>query len=96
MKTLLEIEAELRVSKAYLFSKYPLKRLAIFGSYARNQQTENSDIDLMAEFDGKIGIRFIDLADELEGIVGGRVDLVSRNGIKDKYFQAIKNQLIYV
>ncbi|MDZ7743915.1 MAG: hypothetical protein U5Q03_19820 [Bacteroidota bacterium] len=51
---------------------------------------------MLVEFNDKIGIRFIDLADEIEQIVGVKVDLVSKNGIKEKYFTAIVPDLIYV
>ena len=70
--------------------------MAIFGSYSREENTEDSDLDILVEFNDKIGIRFVDLADEIEEIVGLKVDLVSRNGIKDKYFKAIDPDLIYV
>ena len=70
--------------------------MAIFGSYSREENTEDSDLDILVEFNDKIGIRFIDLADEIEEIVGLKVDLVSRNGIKDRYFKAIDPDLIYV
>lgn len=70
--------------------------MAIFGSYSRIEQNENSDLDILVEFNDKIGIRFIDLADEIEKIVGFKVDLVSRKGIKAKYLQSIDSDLIYV
>ena len=70
--------------------------MAIFGSFSRMENNENSDLDILVEFKDKIGIRFIDLADEIENIVGFRVDLVSKNGIKDKYLQSIDPDLIYV
>lgn len=96
MKTLEEIEKTLGKHKHQLFSDYPIKSLAIFGSYARREQNEESDIDILVEFDGKIGARFIDLAEELEKILGFKVDLVSRKGIKDKYYQRIQSDLTYV
>lgn len=96
MKTLREIKLTLEEHKQHLFSAYPIKSLAIFGSYARKEQNEQSDIDLLVEFNGKIGLRFIDLAEELEEIIGFKVDLVSRKGIKDKYFGEIQSELIYV
>jgi predicted nucleotidyltransferase len=43
-----------------------------------------------------VGIKFIDLADELEQMLQNKVDLVSRNGLKPKYYQAIEPELIYV
>jgi predicted nucleotidyltransferase len=96
MKTLQDMRSVLLKHKDQLFAEYPIKSMAIFGSFARNEQTESSDLDLMVEFNDKIGIQFIDLADELENYIGLRVDLVSREGIKDRYFQAIKSDLIYV
>lgn len=96
MKTLQEIKLNLNNNKNQLFSKYPIRTLAIFGSYARNEQSEKSDVDLIVEFKDKIGIEFIDLADEIENILDSKVDLISRNGIKEKYYQAIKSDLIYV
>ena len=53
-------------------------------------------MDLLVEFNGKIGIRFIDLANELEDLVEFQIDLVSKNGIKENYYQSIALDLIYV
>lgn len=72
------------------------KYKTIFGSYARNDQTDKSDLILLIEFNDQIGIRFIDLTDEVEKIVGFNVDLVSKNGIIESYFKAINSDLIYV
>ena len=96
MKILTDIKKSLGERKELLFKKYPIKSMAIFGSYSKNEQSEDSDLDLMVEFNEKIGIRFIDLADEIESYIGFKVDLVSRKGIKDRYFQSIKSDLIYV
>ncbi|MFP4093898.1 MAG: nucleotidyltransferase family protein [Cyclobacteriaceae bacterium] len=91
-----EVVDRLQANKPLLFEKYPIRSLAIFGSYARNEQISASDVDVMVEFHDKIGLRFIDLAEELEVMVGEKIDLVSKNGIKDKYLQAIQSDLIYV
>ncbi len=96
MKSLNDLKNVLTQNKQKLFSEYPIKSLAIFGSYARKEQKPDSDVDLMVEFNGKIGIRFIDLAEEIESIAGIKVDLVSKNGIKEKYMNLIKSDLIYV
>ena len=96
MKTLKEIKHILNKHKPELFKKYPLKNIAVFGSYSRNEQKPVSDVDIMVEFTRPVGIRFIDLAEELEQLLGIKVDLVSRNGIKPKYYQSIKSDLIYV
>ncbi len=87
----------LRKAKPALQKSYGFTSLALFGSYSRNTATSGkSDIDVMVEFSAPIGIRFIDLADELEEILKHKVDLVSRKAIKPKYFKAIEPDLIYV
>jgi len=96
MKSLQDIKATIENHKLHLFNDYPIKSMAIFGSYSRKDQNNASDLDILVEFNDKIGIRFIDLAEEIENLVGFKVDLVSRNGIKEKYYQSIKSDLIYV
>jgi predicted nucleotidyltransferase len=93
---LTEIKATLAERKGPIFNKYPIQSLAIFGSFARNEQNDDSELDLVVEFNGKIGSDLILFAVELESYLGFKVDLVSRKGIKDRYFQTIKSDLIYV
>ena len=83
-------------NKSRLFLSYPIKSMAIFGSFARNEAEEASDLDILVEFSDRVGVRFIDLANELETIVELKVDLVSRKGIKERYLQSIEEDLIYV
>ena len=96
MRTLQEITDALSQHKSKLLRDYPIKSMAIFGSYARSEQNSASDLDILIEFYDKIGIKFIDLADDLEDIVGIKVDVVSRKGIKEKYLNSIATDLIYV
>lgn len=96
MKSLKDIKSILGNNREKLFKLYPIKSLAIFGSFARNQQQGDSDLDIIVEFDDKIGIGFIDLANELENLIGLKIDLVSKNGIKKRYFQSLEEELIYV
>jgi uncharacterized protein len=90
------IKELLLAHKPILSHKYGLNTLAIFGSFAREEQTEKSDIDILVDFQKPIGIEFIDLADELELILGRKVDLVSRRGVKKDYFKFIEKELEYV
>lgn len=83
-------------NKESLYSRYPIKSLAIFGSIARNEESDGSDVDLLVEFNDSIGIRYIDLADEIESLLNRRVDLVSKKAVKPKYYDAIKQELTYV
>jgi len=96
MKNLTQIQSALSSRKGDLFQKFHVKNMAIFGSYARNEQKRSSDLDVLVEFSSPVGIEFIDLANYLENLLKVRVDLVSRNGIKPKYFKEIKNDLKYV
>jgi predicted nucleotidyltransferase len=90
------IKSVLKENEPKLKANYPIKSLAIFGSYARGAQNNNSDIDLLVEFSGPIGLRFINLADELEQILHNKVDLICRNGLPEKFWSNIKNELVYV
>lgn len=56
MKTIQEIKLNLNKHKSHLFSEYPIRSMAIFASYARNELTPESDVDIMVEFNDKIGL----------------------------------------
>ena len=70
--------------------------IILFGSYARGDFNEKSDIDILVDFNGSIGIKFISLAHELEDIFNTKIDLVSRKGIKPKYLPYVEKTLINV
>lgn len=91
-----EIKASLQSAKPLLMAKYPIKSLALFGSFARGEATEQSDVDILVEFNARIGWQFLTLAEELEQLLGLKVDLVSRKGVKPRYFKHIQKDLIYV
>lgn len=91
-----EIKSTLGKYKEHLRQKYKVKNLGIFGSYTRNEETDESDIDILVDFEGDIGLEFIDLADELEEILGHKVDLVSKAGVKPKYLNYVLEDLVYV
>lgn len=86
----------LKQHKEELFKKYPLKSMALFGSYSRGDETQDSDVDVMVELNGPIGIKFLDLNYEIENLLHKKVDLVSKRGIKPVYFEFIAPDLIYV
>jgi uncharacterized protein len=96
MKTLGQIKDAISSHKREMMQRYHVKKLAIFGSYSRNEQKRNSDLDILVEFSSQVGVEFIDLANYLEDLLKIRVDLVSRKGIKPKYYKEIKSDLKYV
>lgn len=90
------ISSLLLANKDNLISKYHLKSIGIFGSFTREDFTDDSDIDILIDYEQPLGIEFIDLADELERILNRKVDLVSKKGIKPKYLEEIQKDLLYV
>lgn len=70
--------------------------MALFGSYAKNDATPNSDVDILVEFLTPVGFEFIDLAIELEDLLNQKVDLVSKKGLKAPLLPIIEKSLIYV
>lgn len=96
MNELSTIKEKLGQLKNELSEKYYVQNIGLFGSVVRNDFTPQSDIDIIVDFSKPIGIEFIDLADFIEDRLKRKIDLVSRMGIKDKYFKAIKKEIVYV
>jgi len=86
----------LKANKLDLLARYHLKSIGIFGSFTREDFKDDSDIDILIDYDQPLGIEFIDLAEELEKILNLKVDLVSKNGVKPKYLEEIQKDLVYV
>lgn len=91
-----EIKSILATHKNDLARKYGLASLAIFGSRVRGDQETDSDVDILVEFEKPIGLKFVDLAEELESLLKLRVDLVSRGAIKARLWKYVERDLIYV
>ncbi len=91
-----EILQKLRDHKADLQKKYPLKSIALFGSYARGEETPESDIDLLVDFNGPIGIEYVDLLIDIENLLNQKIDLVSNRAVKPHYRPYIEEDAIYV
>ncbi|HBT48599.1 MAG TPA: nucleotidyltransferase [Caldanaerobacter subterraneus] len=86
----------MRNIKKKLKKKYGVKFMGIFGSFARNEQTEVSDIDILVEFEKPIGLKFFELADYLEEILDMKGDLLTFEAVKQKRRLNVKGDLIYV
>jgi predicted nucleotidyltransferase len=74
-----------RALLAELCRRYAIKELSLFGSAARGEMGPDSDIDMLVEFEAgaRIGmIKFERLAEELAGLAGRKVDLVTKCGLK--------------
>jgi len=59
----------------YLSAEYGVKRIGIFGSCAKGQLTDKSDVDIIVEFERPLGLRFVEFAEYLENLLGRDVDI---------------------
>ncbi|MGM0613584.1 MAG: nucleotidyltransferase family protein [Bacteroidota bacterium] len=90
------IEKKLKELKPFLSEEYKVSRIGYFGSFSRNEQTDESDIDILVEFSKPIGWDFFDLKDLLEKELGVKVDLVSAKALRKQLRDSILEQTQYV
>jgi predicted nucleotidyltransferase len=80
-----------------LRNQYHVADLAIFGSVARNQANPDSDIDLLVEFTKTPGLlKYVELKNHLEGLLGVPVDLVTRKALKQQLRETILSEAVRV
>jgi predicted nucleotidyltransferase len=67
------------------FKDKPVKKVYLFGSYARGEANEESDVDLLVDLDyeKEIGWQFFGWNDELKDIMNIKVDVVSSRGLSN-------------
>jgi uncharacterized protein len=87
---------KLRVVKPHLQEKYNLTELALFGSYARDEQTAQSDIDIMVKMSTPDFRNYSNIYHSLEEAFPGIVvQVVSRGAIRPQYFKYVEPDLLY-
>jgi len=74
--------AILKQNRDYLSAKYGVKRIGVFGSYAKGQPSDESDVDIVVEFERPIGFRFVEFAEYLERLLGQDVDVLTPAGLR--------------
>lgn len=96
--TLEEIKRVLEEHKEELRKGFQVKRVGIFGSYARGEATEASDVDIVVELYQPIGWEIVDLCEYLEKILNKKVELLTMGAAKSKQnlWKEIEKDLIYV
>lgn len=95
MKTKKDIERILAKNKPVLQKRFHVEKIGIFGSYARGNQTEDSDIDILVTFSSPIGWEFVDLKEYLEEILGKPIDLVTIPALKPRMKDTILQEVVY-
>lgn len=91
-----EVLSILRAHRAEL-AALGVSSLALFGSFARDEARPDSDVDLLVEFDGPLTFsRYMDAKFYLEDLLGRKVDLVPREGLKPRLRPIVEREEIRV
>ncbi|MDP3763641.1 MAG: nucleotidyltransferase family protein [bacterium] len=76
---------------------YAVKKIGIFGSTARGEENSTSDVDVLVEFSRPVGMfQFLDLEMFLTKIIGGKVDLVTKQALKPAIKDSVLREIVYV
>lgn len=67
----------------YLAREFGVKKIGLFGSFARGTASADSDVDLVIEFERPIGLRFVVLTEYLETLLQRKVDVLTPSGIRN-------------
>jgi hypothetical protein len=97
VKTLEQIRAVLAQHRGELRTRFGVRRIGLFGSYTRGEQTPLSDVDILVELERPVGWEIVDLHRYLEALLGMKVDLVTVGALRRKplLWQSIQEDLIY-
>ncbi len=87
----------LRAHLPEIKKRFGVKRLGIFGSVARDEATEGSDVDIIVEFEETPDLFvFIDLKEYLSDILHAHVDITTPKSLKPWYKKSILSEVIYI
>ena len=75
--------------------EYAVERIGVFGSYAKGNQTESSDIDILVEFKDPTYDNLIDLAFYLEELYGKKIDLITVKGLSPYILPSVEKEVIW-
>jgi predicted nucleotidyltransferase len=92
MKSTQDVLRILHEAPPRLAREFGVTRLALFGSHARGDQREDSDVDVLVEVAPSIGLRFVDLAERIEALGGVRSDVVSRRALAPRQWAPISSR----
>jgi predicted nucleotidyltransferase len=91
-----DIENKLQEIKPVLADRFHVSKIGYFGSFVTGNQTDMSDVDLIVEFSEPVGWNFFTLEKFLEQALGLRVDLVTKNALKERIKKPVLNQVKYI
>ncbi len=83
--------------RAVLSERFGVKDLALFGSFARNQAKDSSDVDILVNFVGPATSKaFFGVQFYLEDLLGRRVDLVTSKALRPEFRTQVAREAMYV
>ena len=92
-----QLKEKLREQLPFLSEKYNVKSLGVFGSYVRDQQRPDSDLDLLVTFEKLPSLlKFIELENYLTDILGIKVDLVLKDSLKPRIGERVLKEKVSV
>lgn len=91
-----EIIEKLFELKPILSSKYNVKTIGLFGSFSDETFNDESDIDLLVELNTMTGWNIISLEIFLEKIFNRKIDLVTKNAIREPLRNTIYNNIQFI
>ncbi len=91
-----DILIKLKELKPTLNKEFSVKKIGLFGSFSDNSNDKNSDIDLLVELEKPIGWKILSLEIYLEKIFNRKIDLVTKNALKEQIKDTILNQVNYI
>ncbi len=96
MTTQDEIIDKLRELKPKLREEYAIREIGLFGSFSEGDFSDESDIDILVELEKPIGWKFFSLELYLENVFKRKIDLVTKNALKEQIRDDILSQVKYV
>ncbi len=92
-----DLLAQLRQQLPALAEEFHVQSLGVFGSYVRQEQGPDSDLDVLITFDELPGLfRFIELEQHLAMVLGVKVDLVMKDALKPAIGKHVLNEVVPV
>jgi uncharacterized protein len=88
-----EVRGALRELTPVLRARWGVRVVGVFGSVARGDGGPTSDVDLLVQLERPLGLAFVDLVDFLEGRLGRRVDLLSRDWVRPRLWREIEAEI---
>ncbi len=92
-----QVLSTLQAHRSALHERFGVARLALFGSVARDEAIQGSDVDLLVEFDKPVGLfSFLELQNHLEALLGCAVDLGTPQSLKPRLRARVLAEAVHV